>query len=115
MKASKPSELVIEALSVRKGALILRAINHGLRQEILRFIHSKGSITVTPIYVSLKLEQAVASQHLAILRNAGFVKTQRQGKFIFYSVDYKRLEQVHAKAKELLGIQRKENGVVPVD
>jgi DNA-binding transcriptional ArsR family regulator len=46
------------------------------------------------MYGKLKLEQSVASQHLSILRKAGFVLTERQGKFIFYSVNYQRLKEV---------------------
>ena len=51
-------------------------------------------MTVTEIYVKLRLEQSVASQHLAILRRAGIVSTARDGKFIFYSLNYARLAEV---------------------
>ncbi|MDB5252698.1 MAG: helix-turn-helix transcriptional regulator, partial [Flaviaesturariibacter sp.] len=71
------SELKIDVLTLKKAALVLRAVNHKLRQQILKLIHQKGKITVTEIYVKLRLEQSVASQHLAILRKAGFVTTIR--------------------------------------
>ena len=51
----------------------------------------------------LRLEQSVASQHLAILRRAGIVGTIREGKFIFYLVDYTRLEQVNQFVEQLVG------------
>jgi DNA-binding transcriptional ArsR family regulator len=51
----------------------------------------------------LRLEQSVASQHLAILRKAGFVKTDRDGKFIYYSVNTERLEELNKFVKELVG------------
>jgi DNA-binding transcriptional ArsR family regulator len=60
-------------------------------------------MTVTEIYVKLRLEQSVASQHLAILRRAGIVVTVREGKFIFYTVDYNRLEQVNQFVEQLVG------------
>src|SRR5919107_4087485 len=88
-------DLKIDLLQLKKAALVLRAINHKLRQQILKLINQKERITVTEIYVKLRLEQSVASQHLAILRKAGFVNTTRDGKFIFYSVNYTRLDQVH--------------------
>ena len=84
------SELRIDVIQLKKAALILRAVNHKLRQQIMRLIHQHGKITVTEIYVKLRLEQSVASQHLAILRKAGFVSTLRDGKFIFYSVMRKK-------------------------
>ena len=82
-------------LNIKKAALVLRAINHKLRQQILKQIDEHTRITVTELYVKLRLEQSVASQHLAILRRAGFVNTTREGKFIYYSVNHDRLKQVN--------------------
>ena len=95
-------ELKIDVLQLKKAALILRAINHKLRQQILKMLHQNEKMTVTEIYVKLRLEQSVASQHLAILRKAGFVNTVRDGKFIFYSVNHDRMDQVHSFVYELL-------------
>jgi len=99
---SSSTELRIDVMQLKKAALILRAINHKLRQQIMKLIHQNGKMTVTEIYVKLRLEQSVASQHLAILRKACFVKTVRDGKFIFYSVNYERLDQVHGIVQDLL-------------
>lgn len=73
---------------LKNTKLRVRALYHPLRQRILEVIKSnKNRICVTDIYVKLRIEQSVASQHLAILRNQGFVKTEREGKTIWYSVD----------------------------
>lgn len=95
-------ELKVDLQNVKKAALILRALNHKLRQQILKLIDDNGRMTVTEIYVQLRLEQSVASQHLAILRKAGFVKTDRDGKFIYYSVNDIRLEDLNKFVNELL-------------
>jgi DNA-binding transcriptional ArsR family regulator len=95
-------ELKIDVLQLKKAALILRAINHKLRQQVMRLLHQNEKMTVTEIYVKLRLEQSVASQHLAILRKAGFVNTVRDGKFIYYSVNHARMDQVHSFVYELL-------------
>ena len=78
---------------LKKSSMFLRAINHPLRQRMLEIIDSDPKITVTKIYVKLRLEQSVASQHLAILRNAGFVLAERNGKYIHYSVNHDRVSQ----------------------
>ncbi len=88
--------------NLKKAALVLRALNHKLRQQILALIEREVKITVTEIYVQLKLEQSVASQHLAILRKAGIVDTQRDGKFIYYTVNSERLEQINQLVTDLL-------------
>lgn len=100
--ASANSELKIDVIQLKKAALILRAINHKLRQQMMKLLHQHGKMTVTEIYVKLRLEQSVASQHLAILRKAGYVTTVRDGKFIYYSVNHDRLEQVHSIVYDLL-------------
>lgn len=91
----KEKELQIDVQQLKKGGLIIRALKHKLRQQILKLIHSKNEITVTEIYVKLRIEQSVASQHLAILRKPGIVVTKREGKKIFYSVNYVRLEEIN--------------------
>jgi DNA-binding transcriptional ArsR family regulator len=96
------TSLKVDLLNVKKASMILRAVNHKLRQQILKIIDEQGKITVTEIYVKLRLEQSVASQHLAILRKAGFVKTDREGKFIYYSVNTSRLEELNQFVESLL-------------
>jgi DNA-binding transcriptional ArsR family regulator len=85
--------VVMDTLQVKKAAILMRALNHKLRQQILKKIDEKGSCTVTEIFTELLLVQAVASQQLAILRKAGFVKTIRDGKNIYYSVNMERLKE----------------------
>jgi len=94
--------LKVDLMNVKKAAMVLRAVNHKLRQQILKQIDEQGKITVTELYVKLRLEQSVASQHLAILRKAGFVKTYRDGKFIYYSVNAERLKELNRFIEELL-------------
>ncbi|RMF31146.1 MAG: transcriptional regulator [Bacteroidetes bacterium] len=72
---------------------ILRALTHPLRMKILEFIDANGTINVNRIYNTLNLEQSITSQHLRILRLAGLVTTQREGKFIHYSINYDKLKQ----------------------
>jgi DNA-binding transcriptional ArsR family regulator len=79
---------------LRGAVLTLRAINHPLRKRIIQLLEEKGNLTVTEIYVKLRLEQSVASQHLAILRRAGVLNTEREGKFIHYSLNKERLAEI---------------------
>jgi DNA-binding transcriptional ArsR family regulator len=96
------SDLSINVLNLKKSAHMVRAINHTLRRQILFLIHENKRMTVSTIYGKLGLEQSVASQHLSILRNAGFVHTEREGKFIFYSVNYPRIKQINQSTDALL-------------
>jgi DNA-binding transcriptional ArsR family regulator len=93
--------LHLDDLKLRKAALNYRAVNNKVRQHILRLIHKNARMTVTPIYKAINLQQAAVSQHLAILRTAGLVNTERDGKFVFYSINYQRLKQLHDVAEIL--------------
>ena len=88
--------------SIKKAAMVLRAANHRLRQKIVRAIHEARRITVTQLYTQLRLEQSVASQHLAILRKAGIVSTERDGKFIFYRINSSRINGINEIIKNLV-------------
>jgi DNA-binding transcriptional ArsR family regulator len=92
----------VDLLSLKKSALVLRALNHKLRQQIIRLLDEKKKLTVTDVYITLRLEQSVASQHLAILRRAGIVVTQREGKFIYYAVNHSRLLEINKFVEELI-------------
>jgi DNA-binding transcriptional ArsR family regulator len=70
---------------------------------MLKLLDENKKMTVTELYIKLRLEQSVASQHLAILRRAGVVTTVRNGKFIFYSPDYARLSEIVKFAGDLVG------------
>ncbi|MBK8045370.1 MAG: helix-turn-helix transcriptional regulator [Haliscomenobacter sp.] len=75
------------------SSALLRALAHPLRLQILEFIDQNDAINVNKIYSSLKLEQSITSQHLRVLRMADLVKTERDGKYIHYRIDYEKLDQ----------------------
>lgn len=84
----------VDFINLKKAAMILRALNHKLRQQIVRILDEHKKLTVTELYIHLRLEQSVASQHLAILRRAGIVKTTRDGKFIHYTINPERIGDI---------------------
>lgn len=69
----------------------LRAIAHPIRIAIIDLLYNNREMTVTDIYKKLKIEQAIASHHLRILKNKNVLIVQRSGKNSLYSlakVDY---------------------------
>ncbi len=75
---------------------VMRALTHPIRLKLIGFIDQNRRINVNKIYKALKMEQSVASQHLRILREEKLVKAERNGKFIFYTVNYPKLQEVVA-------------------
>ena len=102
VKQQEGEAVRIDFLQVKKASVILRAINHKLRQQIMRLLEEQQRMTVTEIYVQLRLEQSVASQHLAILRRAGIVSTFRDGKYISYSLNAARLLHLNKQVQGII-------------
>jgi ArsR family transcriptional regulator, virulence genes transcriptional regulator len=96
------SSLIINDFLLGKSVEVLRALKHNLRRRILSYIHSKGNVCVTDIYVTLGLTQSDASQHLRVLRNIDVVQTRRAQKQVFYSVNYDRLRKIHLHIKNFV-------------
>ena len=94
-------QIKMNYVAVKDAAMILRSVNQKVRQHILKLIEENKRMKVTDIYVKLRLEQSVASQHLAILRHANIVSTERKGKEIYYSLNPARIEQVAAFVKKI--------------
>lgn len=79
---------------LRKIVLTIRSVEHDLRKNIIELLYENDKMTVTQVYVKLRVEQSVASQHLAILRRSGIVISKRDGKYIHYSLNKARLEEI---------------------
>lgn len=92
----------LDFVAIKSAAMTLRAINHKLRQQIVKLLNENKRMNVTDIYVKLRLEQSVASQHLAILRRANIVITDRDGKFIHYKLNYEKLADVSKFVADLV-------------
>lgn len=104
--AETVEQFAIDSHLLKKAATVVRAVNHQLRHEILLLLHTNNSLTVTDIFTHLRLEQSVASQHLAVLRQAGCVCTRREGKLIWYSVNYRKLANLDKFSEDILRRRR---------
>ncbi len=86
---------------LRKIVLTLRAVEHDLRKRIIQLLWQNKKMTVTNIYVKLRVEQSVASQHLAILRRVNIVQATREGKYIHYSLNRQCLDEIGTLIQQL--------------
>ncbi len=102
-------QIKLDYVAVKNAAMTLRAINHKLRQQIVKLLEENKRMNVTDIYVKLRLEQSVASQHLAILRRANIVITERDGKFIHYALNHARIAAVAKFVNELVHSEEANN------
>ena len=82
---------------------LMRALAHPLRLKILEFLDQHKNIQVNQIYNTLKIEQSIASQHLRILKNAGVLIADKEGKFMHYTIDYQRVSNAVKAINRFMG------------
>ena len=62
------------------------ALNDDTRLTILRFINENGAVCVCDIEASFGMIQSRISRHLKILKEAGFLRVERKGRWAYYSI-----------------------------
>ena len=62
------------------------ALNDETRLTILRFINENGAVCVCDIENSFGMIQSRISRHLKILKEAGFLKVERKGRWAYYAI-----------------------------
>lgn len=64
----------------------ISSLNDETRIKILHFIHINGEVCVCDIENSFDMIQSRISRHLKILKDAGFLKVNRKGRWAYYSI-----------------------------
>lgn len=88
-------------------AELLKALSHPKRLEVLHLLRDKN-LSVTQIQRMLDLPQANLSQHLQVLRQAGVVETEKNGKRIFYRLAHKNFAAASDLLREVLIVKHKD-------
>lgn len=74
-----------EHIDADRCARYLKALADPWRLRIVECLQD-GPKSVSDVALLLEVEMANASHHLRVLHNAGLAKTEREGKFIYYSL-----------------------------
>jgi len=64
----------------------ISAVNDETRVKILAFIDENDALCVCDVERSFDMIQSRVSRHLKLLKEAGFLKVERKGKWAYYSV-----------------------------
>ena len=95
----------------KETAKILSILGNPFRIKILMAI-GKGEACVCHLEAALNKRQAYISQHLMLMRDAGLLKTRRDGKYIFYRIASHEIFDLILQAAELAGLRPDEIPVV---
>ena len=78
----------------------LKQFAHPLKMKILNYIKENGPVHVIAIYKGLRIEQSICSSMLSDLRKAKLVKTRKEGRKVFYTVDFESVSETVDELKE---------------
>lgn len=84
----------LDPQSVQQAAAMLKCIGHPIRLKIIELLDRAGEQNVTAIYEALGIEQAVASQHLNLMRDKRILASRREGVNVYYRIDDARVTRV---------------------
>ncbi len=79
---------------IQDAARVLKCIGHPVRLRIIELLDEAGELNVGAICAALKLEQAVASQHLTLMRDRGILTSRRDGVNVYYGIADEKVPQV---------------------
>ena len=93
MKREQPELLVLDE-QVEQASRAMKAMSHPLRLKILCVLGEK-EVSVQDIVERVGTSQSNISQHLAIMRDKGVLRTRKDANRVFYRVgDVRTLELV---------------------
>ena len=78
---------------LRELAAVSRALGDGTRLRILNALVERGETCVCELMEMLATTQSNVSFHLTVLKNTGLITDKKVGKWMFYSINLKALEQ----------------------
>jgi DNA-binding transcriptional ArsR family regulator len=68
------------------AAEMMKAVAHPVRMQIISLLQKNKHLTVTHLQENLNMEQAIVSQHLAVMKKKGVLVCRREGKNAYYSI-----------------------------
>jgi ArsR family transcriptional regulator len=83
-----------QSADVEVALPVLKLMSEPNRLKIFALL-AGGERCVCEIEESVKLPQNLVSHHLGVLRDAGYIRARRDGRWVYYSVNKEMLAQVY--------------------
>jgi DNA-binding transcriptional ArsR family regulator len=75
------------------------------RLRILEHLGKVGEVSVNDLAAHLRMSQPRISWHLRMLRVGGVIRTRREGRMVYCSLDIENIARARAQLDEMLGIK----------
>ena len=85
---------------MKEAADLFKLLSVDKRIEIIELL-KKEPLSVNAIAEALGISQSAVSQHLRVLKGSGLVKNERQGYWIYYSLNKDTLEKCRQRLNRI--------------
>src|SRR5512141_511278 len=92
--------MVASSVSVRKSVTLFHALSDETRLALLERLKG-GEQCVCELTEAMKATQSRLSFHLKVLKEAGFIRDRREGRWMYYSIDPDAVEELETVVETL--------------
>lgn len=85
MTATKPKFKLLDYEALGQAAECLRTLAHPHRLRIVQMLLA-GRYTVGELAEACEIPSPVASEHLRLMQRCGFLASEKEGRFVYYTV-----------------------------
>lgn len=82
--------------------LFFKALANEERIEIIKLLKKNGEMFAQDVERHFYLEQSTTSHHLNTLRRAGITKARKEGRKVFYSINYDSFSEIWDAFSDLI-------------
>jgi ArsR family transcriptional regulator, arsenate/arsenite/antimonite-responsive transcriptional repressor len=92
--------MVASSVSVKKSVTLFHALSDETRLALLERLKG-GEQCVCELTEAMKATQSRLSFHLKVLKEAGFIRDRREGRWMYYSIDPHAVEELETVVEML--------------
>lgn len=81
---------------------VFKALANEERVEIIKLLKDNGEMYAQDVQSNFYLEQSTTSHHLNLLKRSGIAKSRKEGRNIFYSIDYENFKSIWEEFSKLI-------------
>lgn len=85
---------------MKEAAELFKILSVDKRIDIIERL-KPGAMSVNALAEALGITQSAVSQHLRVLKSVGLVRDERQGYWIYYSLDHDALERCRQRLNRI--------------
>jgi len=81
---------LVEDLAKNLDSKFFKSLSDPVRKELLKYLLLNGRVDIGTIAQHFPQDRSVISRHLQLMRDAGVLISEKEGRFVYYSINGKK-------------------------